>query len=342
MVENLAYALRNNGCGVCVVVLQSGETLISRRMRDNGIDPIFLGKHSGIDFSVISRLSEKMREYQPDVVHSHLPILHYVVPAARQAHITNRVHTVHNIAEKETSNRLISAYLRICYKRGYVKPVALSEINRQSMIDFYGMPSNRIEVVPNGIDLSRFKPKENYVISGKAHIVHIGRFAEAKNHICMIKAAQILRNQGKNFVFDLYGEGELLAPCQTMAHELGLQGYVSFHGLTDQVPEVLQSEDIFMLPSLWEGIPMVLAEAMAAGMPIVASNAGGIPDMIRNGVNGVICKPDPEDLALQIARLLDDEDLRKRLGKEALETSPEYSADLMAKRYIAIYEKGME
>ena len=112
MVENLAYALWRQGCTVAVVVLQPGETMITKRLRDNGVDLTILGKHRGLDLSVPGHLAAIMRGFVPDVVHSHLPILQYVVPAARKAGVSNLVHTVHSMAEKETSGKLKRALNR--------------------------------------------------------------------------------------------------------------------------------------------------------------------------------------------------------------------------------------
>ena len=103
MVENLAYALRSIGCAVCIVVLQPGETIITSRMRERGVAPIMMGKKPGMDLKLVSRLADVMRDFRPDVIHSHLPILHYVVPAAKQAGVSNMVHTLHNMASKETT-----------------------------------------------------------------------------------------------------------------------------------------------------------------------------------------------------------------------------------------------
>lgn len=337
MVENLAYALRDRGCVMEVVVLQSGETIISRRMRANGMDPFVIGKRPGPDLSAISRLAAAMREFRPDVVHSHLPILNYVVPAARRAGVENLVHTIHNVAQRETTSRLKVAYARKCYRRGTVRPVALSEINKRTVVEFYGIPADEVAVVTNGIDLAHFERKASYAIDGTAHVCHVGRFNEQKNHEAIVEAAALLKESGADVVFDLYGEGELMDSVREMASERGVADMLAFHGLTDDVPGAMAVADIFILPSLWEGIPMVIAEAMAAGLPIVASRVGGIPDMIEDGVDGILCEPTGASLAERIGRVLSDVRLRESLGTAARRESNQFSSDLMAERYLKVY-----
>ncbi len=337
MVENLAYALRDKECVVEVVSIQAGETIVSHRLRDNGINPVFIGKHNGFDSGVIRRLAGEMRRFRPDVVHSHLPILHYVNPAASRSGIVNRVHTIHNVAQKETGSRIKAAYAEYCYRRGFVLPVALSEINRQTVVDFYDVPEDRVAVVPNGVDLSRFVLKASYEIKGIPRICHIGRFQEAKNQGAIVKAASHLKRKGIRAMFDLYGEGSLMEDVRRQSGECGVDDMIIFHGLTDDVPGALAAADVFILPSVWEGIPMVIAEAMAAGLPIVASGVGGIPDMIDDGDDGILCEPTGSSLAKSIELVLTDVRLRESLGTAARRKSHLFSSDLMAGRYLKIY-----
>lgn len=340
MVENLAYALRDRECVVKVVVLQSGETIISRRLRANDIDLVFIGKRPGPDLSTIAKLAILMRDFNPDVVHSHLPILNYVVPAARRAGVMNLVHTIHNVAQKETNIRLKVAYARRCYRHRFVRPVALSQINKNTVIEFYGIPAAEVQVVANGIDLSRFEPKSNYAIDGIAHVCHVGRFNEQKNHRAIIEAAALMRGRGIEVLFDLYGEGALMESVREAVSNAGVADMFIFHGLTDDVPGIMRAADVFILPSLWEGAPMVLAEAMATGLPIVASRVGGVPNMIEDGADGLLCEPTASSLAECLVRLLADKDLRQSMGISARYYSRQFSSDLMAGRYLKVYTEG--
>ncbi len=341
MVETLSYALHDKGCNVRVVVLQSEETMISERMRNNGLTPVMLGKRQGIDLSVISRLAQQMKEFEPDVVHSHLPILHYVVPAAWRAHAVNCVHTIHSLAQKETRSRLKSGFARYCYRRGLVRPVALSEKNKQTVVDFYGIAADAVAVVPNGVDLKRYRPLSDYALGQTIHVCHIGRFEEAKNHDALIETGAILRQHDIDIVFDLYGVGSLQEYAKQKARDLGVSDMFVFHGITGDTPTALHESNLFVFPSLWEGMPMVIAEAMATGLPIVASNVGGIPDMLRDGTSALLCEPEPHAIAACVERLVKDEGLRRHIGMNALRSAPNFGVNLMVERYMAVYERGV-
>lgn len=339
MVENLSYALIRQGCVVLVVVLQPGETMLVNRMRKNGVDLVILGKRPGLDLSVSGRLAAIMRDFQPDVVHSHLPILQYVVPAARKARVNNLVHTVHNMADKETSSKLKRFINRRYYRRGRVLPVALSEVTKRSVEDVYGLDSSQVAIVANGIGLGAFEPKRDYSIHVPIRVCHIGRFEEAKNHAALVAAATQLKADGFDIVFDLYGIGSLMEEIKGAVSKGNLEEEFAFHGLTDNVPDALRKADLFVFPSVYEGMPMVLAEAMAAGLPIVAAAVGGIPDMLEDGENALLCKPDAVSIATAVERLLSDEGLRKSLGTAARKRAADFSSDAMARAYFDVYKR---
>jgi len=100
----------------------------------------------------------------------------------------------------------------------------------------------------------------------------------------------------------------------------------------------LHKSDVFVLPSLFEGIPLSIAEAMSTGLPIVASNVGGIPDMIADGENGLLCDPAAESIAQKIEQFLTSREKREHLGVAALKDSATFSADNMCKNYLKVYE----
>ena len=113
---------------------------------------------------------------------------------------------------------------------------------------------------------------------------------------------------------------------------------ILFKGAVGEVTSHFHEYDVFILPSLFEGMPITIIEAMAAGMPIIASNVGGIPDIITNRKNGILIKPEAADLVKALNELADDEELRKRLGEAALESSKLYTSDQMAREYVNYYQ----
>ena len=118
---------------------------------------------------------------------------------------------------------------------------------------------------------------------------------------------------------------------------MGLENQVEFPGLCDNVYPKLAHGDVFLMPSKWEGVPMAVIEAMATGLPVIASNVGGLPHLITDGVDGVLIDPTPENLAQGIEDLLKDETRRQALGQAAHQSSQRFGSERMAKEYEALY-----
>ena len=208
-----------------------------------------------------------------------------------------------------------------------------------------------IEVIPNGIDLELFDGEPSVDMAtefglpkDKVTIFFAGRMERRKGiHVCGQIAAAILSDYDVSFVFagqDLFGYmSETLLPS---LKGKSLKGSVHYLGKLNlkEVRSCLRAADIFLLPSLWENMPYSCLEAMAAGRAIVASDQGGIPELIDNGNNGLLASPDdPESFIRQIRVLLDDESLRKRLGRAARKTVEQNFTDYnIARRSADIYK----
>jgi glycosyltransferase involved in cell wall biosynthesis len=137
----------------------------------------------------------------------------------------------------------------------------------------------------------------------------------------------------------LVGAGEDEASLKDLARELGIEGAVSFLGWHPEIPEFLKDADLFVLPSLWEGMPNVVLEAMASGVPTVATEVGGTPELVLEGETGVLVPPaDSDALARSIITLLQDRELRSRMGQQALERAQsQFSPARMIERNEQLY-----
>ena len=193
--------------------------------------------------------------------------------------VKRRIHTMHSIAKKE-NNKVGRVFNKISFRICGVIPVALSSAVRDTVVDEYGVNSSKIPVIFNGIDLNNCVEKSDYEIVDKIKILHIGRFVDAKNHIGLLKAfLQFHKKYNKSGLY-LIGEGENRKVIEDYIIENDLQKHVHLLGQMSSVYECLHNADIFALPSLYEGVPMTLIEAMGTGLPIVATRVGGIPDML--------------------------------------------------------------
>lgn len=338
MCENLIYALSKNGHCVSVISLYPEHTPITKRLESNGFQITYLDKKLGLDISMISKIAKVLKKEKPDVVHTHLDCIKYAVPAARIAGVKNCVHTVHNMADKEAAG-LAMRINRVFYKSGWSVPVALSNAIQKTIAEYYTLEKASIPIIYNGIDISKCAPKPGYALHDPITITHIGRFSEQKNHIGLIDAFFQLHERYPNTMLQLVGDGDLRPNIEKYVGEKNLSDRVSFLGHRDNVYDILHDTDIFVLPSLYEGFPMTIIEAMASGVPVIASEVGGVPDMIEHNQNGKLVPCDPNLVCQACAELIEDEQLRQRLGQQGLKKSQEFSSDEMAKNYIALYER---
>ncbi len=337
MCENLTYALRELGHEVTVVCLFDRPTPISRRMEEAGIPIHFLDKKLGLDLSMVPKLTKLMKTLRPDVVHTHLDVIKYAAAAARLAGVPKCVHTVHNVAEKEAEGRVQKLINGAYFRLGWSVPVALSPEVKRTVSDFYGLAPESIPMVYNGVDLSRCIPKEDYE-TDRLKLVHVGRFNEQKNHTGLLWAFRQVADRIPDARLHLLGEGELLEQTQALTKELGLEENVRFLGSQSNIYPHLHEADIFLLPSLYEGMPMTIIEAMGTGLPIVAAKVGGVPDMIRDRESGLLTGCDPEEVSSAILELATSPALRRKLGETARQESQRFSAAYMAREYARIYE----
>lgn len=337
MCENLTYELRKLGHEVVVISMYDYHSAITDRLESAGICVKYLHKKPGMDFSMILKMKRVLEEVHADVVHTHRYCAQYAIPAAIMAGVKRRVHTVHNVAEKE-NGKLARKLNGFFFKHCNLKPVALSELIRDSIEEEYDIKGENIPVVYNGIDLCKCVPKDSYEVKGNFKILHIGRFSEQKNHVGLLEAFHMFYKKHANTELWLIGEGEKQPEANAYVQKNDLNEHVKFLGLQSQVYQYLYDTDMFTLPSNYEGIPMTLIEAMGTGLPIVATAVGGVPDMLMNHVNALLVDNTPEAIAIAFEQYLLSEDLRKEHGEKARERSDAFSALTMASEYERIYK----
>lgn len=336
MCENLTYELRKLGHEVVVISMYDYHSAITDRLESAGVRVRYLHKKPGIDFSMIVKIRKVLEEVNADVIHTHRYCAQYAMPAAIKAGVKHRVHTVHNIAEKE-NGKLARKLNGFFFKYCNLKPVALSELIRDSIEEEYKIKRENISVVFNGIDLSKCIPKDNYEVKDNFKILHIGRFSEQKNHMGLLEAFYLFHQKHGQSELWLIGEGEKRSEAEAYVQENGLKEHVKFLGLQSHVYQYLCDADMFTLPSNYEGIPMTLIEAMGTGLPIVATAVGGVPDMLTNNENALLVNNIPVNIANSFEQYFLSKDLRSNHGEKARERSVVFSAVTMAMEYERIY-----
>lgn len=336
MCKTLALELNKNNIEVIIVSLYSYYSNLTNEIDSAGVKCYYLDKKRGMDYTVIKKLKKIIEAEKPDVIHNHLYSLKYVVWANKKTKI-NVIHTVHNIAKKE------AGYVdRILYKQFFKKknviPVALSKNIQESIHEEYKLPFAEIPIIFNGIDLTKCIEKTNYNIKDKFSIVHIGRFMYQKNHVGLINAYVEFHKIRPDSELILVGDGELKEQIVELTKKKQIYENVKFEGIKDNVYPILNQSDVFILPSLYEGMPMTLIEAMATGIPIIATRVGGVGDMLNEN-NALLINCNENEIVDALLRLIDDCELRKNIGENARKDSNLFSSKKMMIEYLKLYKQ---
>lgn len=177
------------------------------------------------------------------------------------------------------------------------------------------------------------------VCSSEALIGTVGRLTPVKGQVHLLKAMRLLLDQGRKVKLVLVGDGPLRHQLEEMVRKLEMLENVAFLGQRDDTYELMQAMDVFVLPSLSEGIPLVVLEAMVAGVPVLASRVGGIPEVIKDGATGMLVEAGNEvELANRCGMLLDRVDTAAQIAKSARErVEANFSAEVMVDRVAQLY-----
>ena len=209
--------------------------------------------------------------------------------------------------------------------------------------------SRDVSVIPNGIDLSSF----GYLLRKEARsklqikevekvILFVGTLRPVKGIRYLIEAMMIIKDKNENTKLFLVGDGEERTYLENLVKELMLDEYVMFIGEVpnEKVPEYMVAADVFVLPSLSESFGIVNIEAMACGLPVIATKVGGLPEIIRDGENGVLVEPkNPEEIAENIILLLKDDELREGISRNNMKMVREYTWESVVGRLERVYRE---
>ena len=292
------------------------------------------------DLRALRALYAAMREFKPTLVHTHMAKAGLLGRLAAFAYNLTRgpgprayvVHTYHGHVLEGYFNRVMTGVfigLERMMARFTDAIIAISPAIRADLLGTYhiGRPE-QYQVVPLGFDLAAFaavdsaargRARAELHIPGEAPVLTtVGRLTAIKNYSLLLDAAHLVANGRPNLVVLLAGDGELRSALEAQAARLGIAANVRFLGWRRDLPAIYAATDVFALTSRNEGTPVALIEAMATGVPGVATNVGGVGDVIANTSMGVtVPLDDPRALATAIERLIADPEARRRMGAAA-------------------------
>ena len=300
---------------------------------------------SPFSFLTLYSILNFVKKHQISIIHSHgykanlyafLIKLITRVPAIATCHPWTEInYNKKALLYKLFDLKILSAFNKLIAVSENVKLELLKKVNKKEIL-----------LIANGIDVKRFSCKINPDISklfkvGKnlAVIGTVGRLVEEKGYIYLIDAAIMLIKFYPDLLFLFIGDGPLLSELNYKVERHQLGNKIKFLGVRNNIPQLLSAIDIFVLPSLSEGMPMALLEAMAAGKAVVATNVGDIPKIIIHKKNGLLVSPaNTSELVSSISLLLKNKTLAQEIGKSAKEhIRKNYSATIMAQKYYDVY-----
>jgi len=302
-----------------------------------------------LDIRTILSIRNFLRAQKIDIAHSHGYKSNFYALAASTGNKVSLIATCHNWLGQDRKMKLY-ARLDKSFLNRFDKVVAVSDSVEKEILKHNISPA-KVLVIQNGIDLGRFNSgrktdtlRRELGIDPKCNIVGtVGRLSEEKGHTHLLHGAQKVLQAYPDVVFLIVGDGPLREDLQDKALQLAQEGSVNpflFTGVRNDMEEIYSLMDIFVLPSLTEGLPMVLLEAMAAQKPVVATRVGAVPRVIENGHSGLLIPPgDVESLAGAIIDLLNDPQKAQYMAQNGYErVRDHFSAKRMAEQYIKVYE----
>lgn len=297
------------------------------------------------DLATLCDLARLMRERRVAILHTHEFYMNTVGLIASKLTGIPLVATIHgkNYYAERLMRRLAYRFLG----KFADQIVAVSEDVKSFLANHVGIPMNRIRVVPNGIPVGEEPHHEGLLTLRKSlgldqhtYVVGtVGSLYPVKGHKYLIDAAVAVVHRFPDVVFLVVGRGGLRQELEAQAQHLGVASHIRFLGHREDVTDLLGLFDVFVLPSLSEGMPLALLEAMAAGVPAVATRVGGVGEVVEDGKTGLLVPPeDGFALAESIVKLLEDRTLARRMGNCAQEAvDRHFSLEKMVRAYREIY-----
>jgi len=323
-----------------------GEGALRTRAAE-GLELVPLTPRTEMDLAAAFRLSRVIKRLRPDVVHAHDP--HGVAMASLALSMGSPVPRPPLVAARRVDFHLKNNALSRWKYRQVDRFICASELIR-TMLIHDGVPSEATVTVHEGIDLAHVeaappaKIHEEFWLPHHAPIVgNVAALVPHKGQRHLIGAAVLVLPRVPDARFVIAGEGELRPALERQIREHHLEKHVILAGFRPDVLSLHKGFDVFVLSSVTEGLGTSLLDAMACGKPVVATSAGGIPEVVADGETGLLVPPrDDHALADAIARLLGDEALRRRMGEAGrARVGERFSAERMVRDTLAVYEEAV-
>lgn len=359
--QNTLYTVSHLGEDQFQTVLISGPGGIldpeARKLSQQGIQVHFVESlvrpiSPSADLRALWALYHLLKKEKPHIVHTHSSKAGILGRwAAYWAGVPILIHTFHGLGFHEGQKwpyRFLLAFIERISAKISSKLIAVSRANQSYGLKYQIGKPYQYELIRSGVDLSRFpspvnrmqKRLELGIQQHKPLVISIGNFKPQKNPLDFVQMAKHVLKQVPQARFLFVGDGELRPKVEAALLKEGIWDKVLLAGWRKDTAEILSTSDLFVMTSLWEGLPRSLVEAMASGLPVAAYDVDGIRDILHDGENGFLVTPkDVEALSQRVIQLLKDESLRQRLGSAArISIGKEFDINTMVRQQEELYK----
>ena len=327
-----------------IICVTDHDSQFAKRLQRPDVSIYELHKQPGLDLAVWWRLYKLLRQLRPALIHTrNLSALEALVPA-RLAGVPARLHSEHGRDANDVDGNNVR-YQRL---RRWLLPlaqrvVALSHELADYLRNKVGIAGSKIDVICNGVDCDRFTPATTQRAGNALRFVSVGRLQDVKDPLNVLRAFAALTTLRPELALQLslVGDGPLLGTCEQFVRAHNLQDKVELAGAASDVPQRLRLADVYLLGSRVEGISNTVLEAMASGLPVIATRVGGNAELIVDGETGFLVPAEqPEAMAVAMRRYADDRALLGRHGAAARTRAvAEFSLAGMMARYQNLYDQ---
>jgi glycosyltransferase involved in cell wall biosynthesis len=276
---------------------------------------------------------------RPDIVHANLNTILYIMFFAAVYRTKKRIFTFHNVASISARGFKKQLYL-FAFNRLKFTPVAICDYVKSTISTDYKMPLRKIPCIFNGVDTETYCPRIKLNGKHKIEFITTGILYHIKNHRLMIDAFAKVEAKHPDVYLNIIGDGELRIELEHQIAGYGLTNKINIQGITDNVVDFLNNADIYVMSSNTEGLPLSVLEAMACGLPVVTTEAGGVVDIVKNGENGFITPVgDVDALSESMIELIENVELRKEMGVASRRRALDLDILSCVKQYEKLYSE---
>lgn len=326
--------------------------LLGEQLREEGVEVLCLDRRPGRDWRLVGRLRRAITQRGIHILHAHQYTPFFYSALAKLSLLRHRPRLIFTEHGRHFPD--IVPPLRRTINRWLLSPLAdaitaCARFSADALAQNDGFPRHRIEVILNGIDVSRYNRHPDRaslrarlgLASNRRYLLTVARFHPVKDHATLLKAFAQVAAQRDDVDWLLAGDGPLRGDLESLATSFSVRTRVHFLGIRQDIPELMRAADLFAMTSLSEAASLTLMEAMASGLPVVVTAVGGNPELITDGVDGLLVpRADVDATTKALLRLLDDSSLAQMLGTAARQRAERnFRLEHTIAAYVELYRR---